>query len=220
MTDGGEQAARKMREHYESVWQAEDPWDFENSEFDDARYLRQLKLLEGRRYGRVLEIGCGSGRFTALLAETADQLVALDIAPSAIARAREAVGERTGVEFRVANVMEFESKDEEPWDLIVMSETIYCLGWLYPFFDVGWLVSELYQATKTDGRFLLVNTLGRERDYLLRPWLIRTYRDLFRNVGFRLEKEETFGGNKHGVEYKVLMTLFQKKIEGESDSKA
>lgn len=212
-----EKVAEKMREHYESVWQADDPWDFENSEFDDARYVRQIKLLEGRRYGRVLEIGCGSGRFTNLLAKTANQVVALDIAPSAIARARETVGEQNGVEFRVANVMEFESKNETAWDLIVMSETIYCLGWLYPFFDVGWLVSELFEATETGGRFLLVNTLGRERDYLLRPWLIRTYRDLFRNVGFRLEREETFRGNKNGVEYEVLMSLFEKKREDEID---
>lgn len=209
MTDR-EQITRQMRAHYEGVWQQEDPWDFEDSAFDDARYEKQMTLLAGRRYGRVLEIGCGSGRFTRLLAQVAGHVVAIDIAPSAIARAQTAIADNKNVEFCAANIMEYELSADGPWNLIVMSETIYCLGWLYPFFDVGWLVSELFAATKPGGRFLLVNTLGRKQDHLLQPWFIHTYRDLFVNVGYRVEKEETFRGVKNGLEYGVLMSLFQK----------
>ena len=39
------------------------------------------------------------------------------------------------VEFRVANVMEFNPRSEGPWDLVVMNEMICFLGWLYPFFQ-------------------------------------------------------------------------------------
>ena len=88
--------------------------------------------------------------------------------------------------------MDFPVRAKGPWDLIIMSETIYYLGWLYSFFDVGWFAAELLAATRTGGRFLMANTCGGVNDHLLSPWLIRTYRDLFLNVGYHLESEELF----------------------------
>lgn len=195
-----------MQEHYDRVWSADDPWGFENSEFEQSRYARQLALLSDRRYPRVLEIGCGAGRFTRLLAGISEGVLAVDVAPNAILRAR--ADQPATVDFRTLNVMEWDVRGEGPFDLIVISETIYCLGWLYPFFDVSWLARELFSATRVNGRLLLANTYGGENDHLLSPWLIHTYRDLFRNVGCELESEEIFKGIKDGVEMKVLMSLF------------
>jgi hypothetical protein len=56
----------------------------------------------------------------------------------------------------------------------------------------------------------MANTCGGVEDYLLRPWIIRTYRDLFLNVGYRLESEEIFHGTKSGVDIEVLISLYQK----------
>jgi hypothetical protein len=103
--------------------------------------------------------------------------------------------------------MDYDPCLEGPWDLVVLSETIYYLGWLYPFFDVGWLAQRLYAATRGGGRLLLANTQGECEDLLLLPWLIRTYRDLFMNVGFRIEAEEVFCGCKNGVLLEVLISL-------------
>ena len=203
----------KMRAHYETVWQAGDAWDFETSEFEQARYEHQLKFLSGRRYERALEIGCGSGCFTRRLASIAEYVVALDIAEAAIERARaQAAGAGPGkVEFRVADAMQYDLHAEGPWDLVVLSETMYCLGWLYPFFDIAFFARQLFNATRTGGRLLLTNTYGEaEKDWLLQPWIIDTYRDLFRNVGYRLENQEVFRGNKAGVDFSVLLTLFHK----------
>lgn len=205
--------ARKMQDHYERVWKGNDPWDFEASEFDQARYARQLSLLDGRHYPRALEIGCGSGWFTSLLTGIADWVLALDIAPSAIACAKAQVVYPGAVDFRVANIMDYDLHAEGPWDLVVFSETIYCLGWLYPLFDVGWLAAELFDATRDGGRLLLVNTYGGEKDYLLRPWLIHTYRHLFLNVGYRLEAEKIFRGRKNTVDLEVLMDVFEKACD-------
>ena len=187
-----------MRNHYEAVWQAGDAWDLESSAFEQERYAHQLELLLPRRYAQVLEIGCGSGRFTRLLAGVADRVVALDIADAAIERARNQLIANEGgdVEFIVANVMEYDLHAPAPWDLVVLSETIYCLGWLYSFFDVAWFAAQLFESTRAGGRLLLANTYGHERDFLMRPWLIRTYRDLFVNMGYELEREEMFEGVK------------------------
>ena len=154
--------SQKMREHYETVWRAGDAWNFEVSEFEQARYAHQLDFLGEQRYERALEIGCGSGCFTRRLAGIADRVVALDIAEVAIKRARmQVAGAGPGVvEFRVADAMHYDLHAEGPWDLVVVSETMYCLGWLYPFFDIAWFACKLLNATRAGGRLLLTNTYG------------------------------------------------------------
>jgi SAM-dependent methyltransferase len=211
--DRRESIGRKMRDHYESVWTQDDPWNFDNSRLDDERYLRQLALVRDRHYERVLDIGCGSGQFATRISDIATRVVALDIAPAAIARARLRCADKHNVDCRAVNIMDYDARAEGPWELIVMSESIYCLGWLYPLFDIGWLVSELLAAMSDNGRFLLVNTLGKETDYLLLPWLIATYKDLFLNIGFELEVEELFSGRKNDVKFDVLMSLFRKSAK-------
>jgi hypothetical protein len=106
--------------------------------------------------------------------------------------------------------MEYDVAADGPWDLVVMSETIYCLGWLYPLFDVGWLVSRLLDAQASGGRLLMANTYGHEKDYLLRPWLIDTYRDLFLRVGYEVEREEPLRGAKGDADFEILISLFTK----------
>ena len=58
----------------------------------------------------------------------------------------------------------------------------------------------------------MANTQSGVKDYLTRPWLVRTYRDLFLNVGYRLEAEENFHGKKNGVDLEVLISLFAKGL--------
>lgn len=205
----------KAQSFFENIWKRGDFWDLEGSDFEQAKYGRQIAMLAGRHCERVLEIGCGAGVFTRRLAAVASQIVALDVSPSAIERAQAAGVEGCTVDFRVANIMDYHPQAEEPWDLVVLSETIYYLGWLYPFFDVGWLAFQLFEATRVGGGLLMANTCGGvEEDYLLRPWLIRTYRDLFLNVGYALEAEEVFRGTKDNVPLEVLISLFIKQPEG------
>lgn len=207
---------QKAAVFFEGLWQQGDFWSLESSEFEQAKYARELACIGGRTYPRALEIGCGAGCFTKQLALLAGQVVAVDIAPAAIARARQAEGVPQNVEFRVTNAMEGDLESDGPWDLIVMSETIYYLGWLYSFFDVAWFASTLFHTSPPGGRFLMTNTCGGVEDYLLRPWVIHTYRDLFLNVGYRIESEEKFSGIRDNAELEVLMSLFAKAAPSES----
>jgi SAM-dependent methyltransferase len=206
---------RQMRDHYQAVWQSGDAWEFETSEFEQNRYEFLLKKLGCRRYGQVLEIGCGSGCFTRLLAGVSDRVVALDIAAAAIERARvQTAGAGPGVvDLRVANIMDFDLQAEGTWDLIVFSETMYILGWLYPLFDVAWLATRLFDSTARGGRLLLTNTYGqKDKDWLMQPLLIDTYRDLFRNAGYRLENEEILHDAKNGTEFRVLVSMLTRNL--------
>jgi SAM-dependent methyltransferase len=203
-------AARKSRDFHDSLWRQGDFWGLESSTYELHKYDRQLAAVGGRRYGRVLEIGCGAGFFTHRLAPSSDRLLAIDVAPSAIARAREQYPNLTGVEFRVANVMDFDTRAEGPWDLIVMSETVCYLGWLYPFYNVGWVAAELFAATRPGGRLLMSNTYSDEYRSLelQRPWLVHTYHNLFVNVGYDVESEERLRGEKDGATMDTLINVF------------
>ncbi|OGP73012.1 MAG: hypothetical protein A2W09_07415 [Deltaproteobacteria bacterium RBG_16_50_11] len=205
----------KARDFFEDLWKRGDPWSLESSPFEQAKYAHQLALLHDRRYSRALEIGCGSGQFTRILSQAVDRMTALDISQTAIDCARGLGIESETAAFVVANIMEYDLRAEGPWDLIVMSETIYYLGWLYSFFDVSWLAAELFAVTTESGRLLMANTFGVADDYLVRPWIIRTYRDLFLNAGFQAETEEVFKGTKNGVEIEVLISLLAKMGRGE-----
>ena len=204
--------AEKAQAFFEELWKKGDPWEFETSEFEHRRCAHLLEILSGRRYAKVLEIGCGAGTFTRLLAPLADHVVAFDISSTAIERAK-ATQTDPRIDFKVANMMEYDARVEGPWDLVVMSDTIYYLGWLYSFFDLGWLAMELYAATRLGGQLLLPNAYGGPQDYLMHPCLIRTYRDLFVNVGYQIKSEEIFRGTKNGVGIEMLITLLEKMNE-------
>lgn len=78
----------KARDFFDDIWRDGDFWRLETSEFEREKYASQVNLLGDRRYGRALEIGCGSGCFSRLLAGIADEVVALDVSPLAVERAR------------------------------------------------------------------------------------------------------------------------------------
>jgi 2-polyprenyl-3-methyl-5-hydroxy-6-metoxy-1,4-benzoquinol methylase len=204
-------ADRRAAAYFSELWRSGDPWDLETSPFEQAKYDAQLALIDAgaRRYGRALEIGCAAGAFTRRLAERCDSVVALDIAEPAIALAR-ARTRTTNIDYRVGNIMQWDAELDGHWDLVVLAETVCYLGWLYPFFDVAWLAHRLHEGTRPGGRLLLANTCGGVDDYLLRPWIIRTYHDLFRNAGFAVRHDTVFRGVKNGVEIEALITLAER----------
>lgn len=202
-----------MQTQYEAEWRKPAPWSL--AAYDNVVYARIIEMLEGRRYPRALEIGSGSGTFTRLFAPLADQVVAIDIAMNAISRAR-ARNSLDNVHFEAVNVMEYNLDRDNPWDLIVFGETIYCLGCYYTFFEVAWLARGLFHCTRPGGRLLLANCqAGDENDdqYALRRWLVRSYRDMFVNVGYVIEAEENLQvPNDYGFE--TLISVFSKPSVG------
>jgi SAM-dependent methyltransferase len=102
---------------------SEDPWSFSTSPVERERYDRLLASLEGRRYGKLLEIGCSIGVLTGDLAGLAETVVAVDCSEAALARARERNAEHANVTFE-RRLLPWEFPDE--WfDCIVLSEVAY-----------------------------------------------------------------------------------------------
>jgi SAM-dependent methyltransferase len=209
MTDPIPPGAR-ARSFFDAIWKDGDYWSFESSPFEAAKHARQLDLVRDRRYDRALEIGCGAGAFTRLLAQSCRNIVGLDVSAAAIERARARGTADGAIDFRVTNAMEYDPAPDGPFDLVVISETIYYLGWLYTLFEVAWFVATVFDATRDEGRLLMTNTHGTGEDRLHTRWLLGAYRDLLRNVGYRLDVEEPFSGEKDGVAIEATTYLFTK----------
>jgi SAM-dependent methyltransferase len=204
---------KEAQRFFGEIWAKEDAWAFDSSPWERERLDRLRDAVSDRRYARVLEIGCGAGHLTERLLPLADALLGIDVAEAAIDKARARLaGTPHGAraELRAANAMELDLRAEEPFDLVVLTETVCYLGWLYPFFNLAWFAREVQQATRPGGRLLLANTLGEIGDALVLPWIIKSYHDLFRNAGYETEREEMLRGTKDGVAIEVLVSLLRR----------
>ncbi|MGJ4859762.1 SAM-dependent methyltransferase [Labrys sp. La1] len=114
------------REYFEALYRSDsDPWNFATSEYEDRKYQATLRALARASYAKALEIGCSIGVLTARLAAHCDALDAVDISPTAIAKARIACATLDNVNFHIAAAPD--GLPAGPFDLIVLSEVLYYL---------------------------------------------------------------------------------------------
>ncbi len=134
--------------------QSADPWDFEGSAYERAKYDATLEVLGDRRFADVLEVGCSIGVLTARLAARADRVLAVDVAKIALERAAERCRAMPQVTFRLASVpREF---PEGSFDLILFSEVLYFLS----ADDVSETARLAQAALRPGGLIVLVNWTG------------------------------------------------------------
>ena len=130
---------------------ADDPWDFRSSPYEQAKYAATLALLPWRRFVSGLEIGCSIGVLTARLAERCASLLAIDCAQAALARAAASC---PGVRFEPHHVPA--SFPAGRFYLIVISEVLYFLS----ADDIAILAARCTGALQDGGTVLLANWTG------------------------------------------------------------
>ncbi len=107
--------------------QNHDPWQFARSESELERYRAILQALAGRRYSAAFEPACSIGVLTAQLAALADQVVSIDISPTAVELARERCASLSNVEIHCMSITEAANVllSRVHFDLLVLSEIGY-----------------------------------------------------------------------------------------------
>ncbi len=131
-----------MKAFYEDVWAElpEDPkpWAWERR--------RSLLLAEGKPGERVLDLGCGAGRFVAALQDAGADPVGVEIAEAALERARRNV---PGAELHALAADGTIPLDDTSVDLVWCSEVLEHVP------DTAGLLSEARRVLRTGGRLLV-----------------------------------------------------------------
>lgn len=127
-------------------------WDA--AEKHTAEEIRPLvDLCDIRKTDKVLDLGCGTGIITALLAERASEVVALDIADNMIDIAKAKYADSNlNVRFVCGD---FYTADLPKFDYVVIFNA-------YPHFtDSAAFVRRLYEVLRDGGRFAVLHNIGR-----------------------------------------------------------
>jgi SAM-dependent methyltransferase len=143
---------------YRGRW---DPWHFRTSAYERGRYEATLRSLPGNRYAFAYEPGCSIGELTALLAPRCEQLLATDVSPTAVERARKRCAVFPHVRIECRDVRD--TALAAPPDLIVLSE----IGYYFDALELEALAAGLGAALRLGGTLLAVHWLGKSPDHML-----------------------------------------------------
>ena len=96
----------------------------------------------------VLELGCGTGKNTALLGEIGERVCAIDFSPRMIERARDKL-RSDNVSFEVADIAQPWPCEGGSYDLIVCNLVLEHIR------DLSFIFAEAFRVLVTQGRFFL-----------------------------------------------------------------
>lgn len=102
----------------------------------------------------ILDIGCGTGEFSRLLARRADKVIAIDLSPNMIEVAKEKSKQYPNIDFQVADVLQWKFPSEE-FDAIFSIATVHHL-------PVEELLPNLKAALKLGGKLVILDLLEHE----------------------------------------------------------
>jgi ubiquinone/menaquinone biosynthesis C-methylase UbiE len=97
----------------------------------------------------ALEVGCGTGSFSRLLAKSSERVLALDLSPNMIRVAQERSAQFSNIDFRVADFLELELP-AETFDCIATIATLHHL----PMKET---LARMKNALKPDGVLLVLD---------------------------------------------------------------
>ncbi|WP_447768254.1 class I SAM-dependent DNA methyltransferase [Sphingobacterium faecium] len=138
---------------------SEDPWNFETSAYEAAKYAATIAALPNKQEERVLEVGCSIGVLTRLLAQRCTHLLAIDVSQKALDIATRRCEHVRNVTFKKASFPKELTADQ--FNLIMVSEVAYYLS------AADWkaAIGALYERLVSGGHIVLVHWLPEVPDY-------------------------------------------------------
>jgi 2-polyprenyl-3-methyl-5-hydroxy-6-metoxy-1,4-benzoquinol methylase len=149
----------RAADHFERLYRCNpDPWGFDTSPYEQAKYRRTLAALGDRRFTAGLEVGCSIGILTRMLAPRCDTLLGVDIVEDPLAAARSRCADQPRVRFQKMQVPA--EWPAQRFDLVVFSEVLYFLSCA----DIDRCAERVLGSVLPGARVVLVNWLGSTDD--------------------------------------------------------
>ena len=147
-------------DYFEAMFRGDpDPWGLESRAYEAAKHARSVQALDGSQYRQALEVGCAGGMLTRRLAPLCDGLLAVDVSPTALDRARQRCQGAPQVLFECLNFPE-QTPETKEFDLLVLSEVAY----YWSDEDLGRAADWMTRGLVPGADILLVHWTG-ETDY-------------------------------------------------------
>jgi SAM-dependent methyltransferase len=148
--------------YFDDVYRANaDPWAFETSPYERAKYAATMAALPREQYANAFEIGCSIGVLSELLAKRCDHLLSVDASELPLEVARKRLAPYPQVTVRQMSVPNEFPNDH--FDLIVVSE----VGYYLVLDDLKRLRQHLFDHLTAGGHLLLVHWTPFVPDYPL-----------------------------------------------------
>src|SRR5471030_1508163 len=149
----------RSESHFQRLYQSNpDPWAFQTSAYEQAKYRGTVDALGDRSFASGLEVGCSIGILTRMLAPRCARLLGVDIVEDPLPAARAHCADQPQVRFERMRVpLEW---PVERFDLIVLSEVLYFLS----AGDIRWCARHVVDTLLPGGVVVLVNWSGRTGD--------------------------------------------------------
>lgn len=126
-----------------------------------------LKAVDAPTMGMLLELGCGAGNMTCWFAKKGYKTTGIDIAPSAIAWAKErARSQQMQMDFRTGNALELPRDFDNAFDIVFDGHCLHCIIGE----DRNIFLRNAYRALKPGGCFLVYTMCGEVLDPDMQPY--------------------------------------------------
>lgn len=135
-----------------------DPWGYDTSPYERAKYERTLAAIPPGPVPRALELGCSGGAFTELLASRCERVLAVDFSSEAVRLAKRRLAGTPGVTVDRRDLRS--GLPSGAFDLLVCSELLYY--WEEP--DVIALCDRMEATLTPEGSVVAVHWRGDDPD--------------------------------------------------------
>ncbi|TBR25682.1 methyltransferase domain-containing protein [bacterium] len=181
-----------------------DPYRYDASPYELARLEEMAKALAGRRYQKALEVGAAEGHFTRRLAGMADRVMALELSPVALARARAATA-GLPVDYEETDVRAWDGRGG-PFDVVVLGEVLYYLDKPLVQAEFEEALAKMAGWVAPGGRLLLAHGFADAAERARRVH----YRERFEGYGFRLVSESVASARDGDMTPSSLVSLLER----------
>ena len=198
-----------------------DTYDSDTNATRDLDRMVLRRVLGKSRFKFIIEVGCGTGKNTELLARLGRKVQALDFSPGMLAKAGEKLGSRPNVTFAVADVTRRWPCRNGSADLVTVNLVLEHVRGLTPVFSEaarvlarrGWFfVSELHPFRQYQGTVANFRRGSRKTRIPAHVHHLSDFLEAGRRAGFALKSMQEWWHEKDAGKPPRLVTFLFEKI--------